>query len=186
MFYRKHFFWHYFTLFSPYILISTVLLLAILSRLNRVITINNIYKITLKNSFILLLIICLITNQNLPNEIDQIANKHISKKSYKVKIIKEFLDKEKISNGSLGFLAPENNYIHWKLDESRHGFPQKAVYRNIYNGKMDNLINKNQNLNYKFLLPTKTQLCETLKTSAPEYVITEKNDFSFNCLTKLI
>ena len=182
MFYRKHFFGHYFTLFSPYILISTVLLLAILSRLNRVITINNIYKITLKNSFILLLIICLITNQNLPNEIDQITNKHISKKSYKVKIIKEFLDKEKISNGSLGFLAPENNYIHWKLDESRHGFPQKAVYRNIYNGKMDNLINKNQNLNYKFLLPTKTQLCETLKTSAPEYVITEKNDFSFNCL----
>ena len=51
-------------------------------------------------------------------------------------------------------------------------------------GKMDTLINKYNRLNYQFLLPTKNQLCETLRTNAPEYLITEKNDYSFNCVRK--
>tara|TARA_Y100001968_G_scaffold314408_1_gene339705 strand:- start:667 stop:2292 length:1626 start_codon:yes stop_codon:yes gene_type:complete len=182
MFYRKHFFGHYFTLFSPYILISAVLLLALIMRLNKIISINKILKITIKSIFIMLLIICLITNQSLPNAINEITNKQTSNKSYKVQIIKEFLDQERSNEGSLSFLAPENNYIHWKLDESRHGFPQKAVYRNIFKGKMDNIITNHKKLNYKFLLPTKSKLCETLNTNAPKYIITENNDFSFNCL----
>ena len=130
----------------------------------------------------MLLIICLITNQSLPNTINEIINKNISNKTYKATLIKEFLDQEKMKNGDLGFLAPENNYIHWKLDESRHGFPQKAVFINIAKGKMDNLINKYKHLNYRFLLPTKNNLCKTLYKNAPMYIITEKNDYSFNCL----
>ena len=182
MFYKKHFFGHYFTLFSPYILICTVLLLSILIRLNRIININNILRTTFTSFFVALLIICLITNQSIPSAINEITNKKISNKSYKVELIKEFLVQERTKNKTLGFLAPENNYLHWKLNESRHGFPQKAVYRNILKGKMDNLITKNNKLNYKFLLPTKAELCQTLNANAPEYVITENNDFSYSCL----
>ena len=47
---------------------------------------------------------------------------------------------------------------------------------------MDNLITNNNKLNYKFLLPIKAELCNTLNANAPEYVITENNDFSYNCL----
>ena len=47
---------------------------------------------------------------------------------------------------------------------------------------MDNLITNNQKLNYKFLLPTKAELCQTLNANAPEYIITENNDFSYSCL----
>ncbi len=182
MFYKKHFFGHYFTLFSPYILICTVLLLSILIRLNRIININNILRTTFTSFFVALLIICLITNQSIPSAINEITNKKISNKSYKVELIKEFLVQERTKTKTLGFLAPENNYLHWKLNESRHGFPQKAVYRNIIKGKMDNLITKHNKLNYKFLLPTKAELCQTLNANAPEYVITEKNDFSYSCL----
>ena len=182
MFYKKHFFGHYFTLFSPYILICTVLLLSILTRLNRIIKIHNILKTTFTSVFVALLIICLITNQSIPSAINEITNKKISNKSYKVELIKEFLVQERTKNKTLGFIAPENNYLHWKLNESRHGFPQKAVYRNIIKGKMDNLITNNNKLNYKFLLPTKAELCQTLNANAPEYVITENNDFSYNCL----
>jgi len=182
MFYKKHFFGHYFTLFSPYILICTVLLLSILTRLNRIINIHNILKSTFTSVFVALLIICLITNQSIPSAINEITNKKISYKSYKVELIKEFLVQERTKTKNLGFLAPENNYVHWKLNESRHGFPQKAVYRNIIKGKMDNLITNNNKLNYKFLLPTKAELCQTLNANAPEYVITENNDFSYNCL----
>ena len=182
MFYKKHFFGHYFTLFSPYILICTVLLLSILTRLNRIINIHNILKTTFTSVFVALLIICLITNQSIPSAINEITNKKISNKSYKVELIKEFLVQERTNTKNLGFLAPENNYLHWKLNESRHGFPQKAVYRNIIKGKMDNLITNNNKLNYKFLLPTKAELCQTLNANAPEYVITENNDFSYNCL----
>ncbi len=132
----------------------------------------------------MLLIACLITNQSLPNTVDEILNTKITKKSYKLDLIKDFISQERIDNENLGFLAPNNNYIHWKLDESRHGFPQKAVFRNITEGKMDDLINKNKKLNYRFLLPNKDNLCETLNTKGPNYLITEINDYSFNCMKK--
>ena len=182
MFYRKHFFGHYFTLFCPYILITAVILLAITARLNKLTYNLNILKQTIKSFSILLLIVCLITNQSFPNIISELVDNKISSKSYKVNLIKEFFEKERIKNKNFGFLAPENNYIHWKLDESRHGFPQKAVFRNIAKGKMDDLIKLHRNLNYKFLLPTKSQLCQTLNRNAPQYIITERNDYSFNCL----
>ena len=184
MFYRKHFFGHYFTLFCPYILITLVILLAIIARLNKIIYSFNILKQAIKSLSIMLLIVCLITNQSLPNIIGELVENKIPIKSEKVNLIKEFFNKEKGKNGTLGFLAPENNYIHWKLDEPRHGFPQKAVFRNIATGKMDNLIKRHDKINYKFLLPTKNQLCETLNESAPEYIITENNDYSFNCLSQ--
>ena len=182
MFYRKHFFGHYFTLFTPYALISFVLLLAIFTRLDKLISNFYTLKNTIKSIFIILLITCLITNQSIPNAINEIINKNNSAKSYELKLIKDFITNEKIENGDISFLAPNNNYIHWKLNESRHGFPQKAVFRNIAEGKMDSLINKNNSLYYKFLLPTENQLCEILKTNAPEYLITEKNDYSYNCI----
>ena len=128
------------------------------------------------------LITCLITNQSIPRSISEIFNNKISSKSYKVKLIKEFIDQEKTKSGTFEFLAPQNNYIHWKLDESRHGFPQKAIVRNIAEGKIDKLINENNKLNYKFLLPTSNLLCETLNNNSPQYIITENNDYSFNCL----
>ena len=132
----------------------------------------------------MLLIVCLFTNQSLPNTINELVSDKISRKSYKLELIKEFINQERRNNGKIGFLAPENNYIHWKLDESRHGFPQKAVFRNIAKGKMDNLINQNNKLNYKFLLPTQNQLCGTLNTNGPNYIITKNKDYSFNCLIK--
>ena len=184
MFYKKHFFSHYFTLFSPYIFISTVLFLALIARVSKLI--NNFYilKYTIKSIFIFSLIICLITNQSLPNTISEILNKNTTNKSYKLNLTKEFLDQERINIDDFGFLAPNDNYIHWKLNESRHGFPQKAVFRNIATGRMDKLINKFDGLNYKFLLPNKAQLCETLSKHGPEFIITERNDYSFNCLKK--
>tara|TARA_B100001250_G_C19798578_1_gene789902 strand:- start:1210 stop:2559 length:1350 start_codon:yes stop_codon:yes gene_type:complete len=184
MFYRKHFFGHYFTLFSPYILISIVILLAVITRISKLIHNFHIIKISIRSISMILLIVCLITNQSVINALNEVFSKKVSTKSYKVKLIKDFIDKEKVENESFNFLAPENNYIHWKLDQSRHGFPQKAVFRNISQGKIDDIINKNSKLNYKFLLPSKKQLCETLNKNAPQYIITKNNDYSFRCLTQ--
>ncbi len=182
MFYRKHFFGHYFTLFCPYILITIVILLAILAKLNRIIQNFKILKKIIKSIFIILLVGCLITNQSIPNTINELYKRKPSEKSRKVQLIKEFVDDKRLKNEKIGFLVPESNYIHWKLDESRHGFPQKAVFINIAKGRMDSVIDKYDKLNYSFLLPTKTRLCKTLNLNAPEYVITKKNDYSFNCL----
>ena len=132
----------------------------------------------------MLMITCLITNQSLPNTLKEIFTDKITLKSYKLDLIKDFITQERIQDKNYGFLAPNNNYFHWKLDESRHGFPQKAVLRNIADGKMDVLINKHKKLDYKFLLPNKDQICETLNTNGPEYLITEKNDYSYNCMKK--
>ncbi|WP_269612686.1 hypothetical protein [Prochlorococcus marinus] len=182
MFYRKHFFGHYFTLFSPYITVSMVLFLALITKLDKIIYNYQIFKIIIKNIFIILLITCLITNQSIPGALSEIFDKKISSKSYKVKLVKDFINQEKLKSENVGFLAPEDNYIHWKLDESRHRFPQKAIFRNISEGKMDKVINENKNLDYKFLLPTRIKLCETLNKYSPQYIITRNNDYSFNCL----
>ena len=130
----------------------------------------------------ILLITCLITNQTIPGAIGEIFNNKISDKLYKVKLINDFIDQEKLSGENVEFLAPEDNYVHWKLNESRHGFPQKAIFRNISEGKMDKVINENKHLDYKFLLPTRIKLCETLNRYSPNYIITRNNDYSFNCL----
>ncbi len=185
MFYRKHFFGHYFTLFCPYILIVFVILIAMLYKINKLIYNYNIYKQAIKSFSIMLLIACLLTNQSLPDTINEFADNKTSSKSYKLELIKEFINKERLENKNLGFLAPENNYIHWQLGESRHGFPQKAVFRNISTGKMDGMVKQHNKLNYKFLLPTSTDLCGTLNSKAPKYIITKNNDFSFNCLNKV-
>ena len=182
MFYRKHFFGHYFTLFTPYILISFVILLSLIARLNKTITNLIFFKVITKSIFSMLLIVCLITNQSLPKTLNELTGKKESSKSFKVQLIKEFIDQKRIKNEKIGFLAPNSNYIHWKLDESRHGFPQKAVFRNISKGKMDDLIIKYQMLDFNFLLPTKNKLCQTLIKNAPQYIITENNDYSFQCL----
>ena len=182
MFYRKHFFGHYFTLFSPYITVSMVIFLALITKLDKIIYNYQIFKITIKNVFIILLITCLITNQSIPGALSEIFNNKISSKSYKVQLVKDFINQEKLKSENVGFLAPEDNYIHWKLDESRHRFPQKAIFRNISEGKMDKVINENKSLDYKFLLPTSIKLCETLNKYSPKYIITRNNDYSFNCL----
>ena len=49
----------------------------------------------------------------------------------------------------------------------------------------DDLINENSELNYNFLLPTSNQLCDTLNSEGPQYIITSNNDFSFNCLREV-
>jgi len=156
--------------------------MGIFTRLDKIIANFFILKNTIKSIFIILLITCLITNQSIPNAIKEIFNKKTSTKSYKLELIKDFITQEKTENGNIGFLVPNNNYIHWKLNESRHGFPQKAVFRNIAEGKMDIISKNEKSLNYNFLLPTSNQLCETLKTNAPEYLITEKNDYTYICL----
>ena len=184
MFYKKHFFSHYFTLFSPYIYVSIVLLLAVSARINNLIYNYYTFRFTIKSIFLVSLIGCLITNQSLPNTFDEILNKNISSKSYKLKLLDDYFTKEKVKNKNVSFLAPNDNYIHWNLDESRHGFPQKAVFRNISNGKMDYLISKFKRLDYKFLLPEKKNLCKVLNKNAPEYIITQYNDYSFKCLQK--
>ena len=52
-------------------------------------------------------------------------------------VIEKFIKKERALNRNIKFLFPLNNYFHWKLSESRHGFPLAAVYRNISQGKLD-------------------------------------------------
>ena len=184
MFYRKHFFGHYFTLFSPYITVSMVLFLALITKLDKIIYNYQILKIIIKNIFIILLITCLITNQSIPGALSEIFDNKISIKSYKIQLVKDFINQEKLKSENIGFLAPEDNYIHWQLDESRHRFPQKAIFRNISEGKMDKVINENKKLGYKFLLPTRIKLCDTLNKYSPQYIITRNNDYSFNCLTQ--
>ncbi len=125
--------------------------------------------------------VCILTDKSLPNAILEITYGNGNDKTAKLSLVRTFLDSQK-SNKDKKFLFPENNYSHWKLDESRHGFPQKIVYRNIKNGKMENVSKVYKEHNQAFLLPGKNELCTVLLNKAPYIVFTYDNSFTSNCL----
>ena len=68
------------------------------------------------------------------------------------------------------FLAPENMYLHWKLNESRHGFPHAANTNQIYDGLWANTTGT-----FVFRTPnSQNAYCQEVKKSAIELIVLSK------------
>jgi len=68
------------------------------------------------------------------------------------------------------FLAPEDMYLHWKLNESRHGFPHAANTSHIYNGLWADTTGT-----YVFRKPNnQNAYCQEVKKSAIELIVLSK------------
>jgi len=78
------------------------------------------------------------------------------------------------------FLAPHNAYIHWKLNESRHGFPTPAHTMHIEWGWWENFPTSNN-----FFTPKNyVQYCQEIVNSRIELILIEPNSPIFGCLEK--
>ena len=79
------------------------------------------------------------------------------------------------------FLAPENMYVHWKLKESRHGFPHAANTIHIFNGLWSHTGGI-----HSFRHPTSTEAyCVELIQSPVEAVILRNDSELQPCFSNL-
>ncbi len=179
-FYNKHFWGHYFNFFTPYACISIAYIIVITLRYDQINSNNRLKHI--RNIFLVIIMTAsILTDKSLTKAIIEVTYGNGHNKIQKLSLVQSVLHSEK-SNKDIDFLFPENNYIHWKLDQSRHGFPQKIVYRNITNGKMEKVSNAYNEQKNNFLLPSKNDLCSVIIKKAPDIVFTYENSFTAKCL----
>lgn len=71
------------------------------------------------------------------------------------------------------FFAPTNDYVHWKLEESRHGFPNSFMVGQIVSGKWGKL----PEVSYTFRTPKNAEeLCNQILESSIELVVLPIDD----------
>lgn len=96
-------------------------------------------------------------------------------------VTKKVLEARKLLRLELDFLYVTNMYVHWKLSESRHGFPHAANIDHIGRGWWDKLERTNI-LNFPY---SREDLCNKLQHSEIHIIFTELNSFSFECMNQI-
>lgn len=70
------------------------------------------------------------------------------------------------------FFAPTSDYVHWKLQESRHGFPNSFMVNQIVSGRWETL----PHFSYSFRTPKNAdELCDEMLDSSIELVVLPLN-----------
>ena len=181
MFLTRHFWDHYHQFFIPYSSVSLGITIALVSSILR----NNIsIRLLSKSSlFSFMLIICLVLGARLEilkvfYELSQINISHSD--NNRVSYIKNYL-KERYSKGEpTDFLDVRGMYSHWKLNESRHGFPPAANVNNIYRGDWKNVKN-----GLDFVPYTKEALCKMFYEKSPSIIFVEEFSEAEKCLASV-
>ena len=171
----RHFWPHYQQLFAPYIALS--LTLAITYVYN-----NDFVKVKLKGTPIaisLLIIISLILFMRY--EIAKSPRNFTKPHAHYLysEYVKELVKDRKKQGLPADFLHVNSMYFHWKLGESRHGFPSAANIEHINWGWWAKL-DKNETNN---LYTTSDELCQAFQKKGPTLIFIERNSLSFNCLS---
>jgi len=175
----RHFHFHYLSLFNGYISLAAGIYLGLLMKLFRL---NNLFKLF----FLIIGFFTILISEEFKNPI---KNKISINQKYEWNIINKFIENEKANKNDIEFLFPVSNFYHWKLSQSRLGFPRASVYKHITEGKVDKVLDEFPNLKYDYILTKKEDLCKELIKKGPELIITkyEKDNhgkFTFECLDK--
>ena len=165
---KKHFWSHYYQLFLPFIAFSLSFLLSFLViKLPLLINLRSINKSMI--NFILIFLMT-ISSLEVKNSAKSFTNyKKIHPLEIQVKDIRKYIDLREKNNLGKDFLHISNMYVHWKLDESRYGFPHAANIGHISSNKWKNL-----NDFYDFKLPkNKDDICKQLNESGISIIFTD-------------
>lgn len=184
-FLSRHYFDHYSNLLSPYVVFSLYFILVsiLISFKNR--KINIIFIKNLSKIFFIFMLTIFFTfkSQFLFSTFSYYNKNLLIKKESDYQALKVFIDSER-ELSKTDFLFPLNNYIHWKMNESRKGFPMAAVFKNITKGNFDKVYLKTKNLYYEYLLSDKKSLCRKLSENGTDIIISYYGDFTYQCLDR--
>ena len=166
---NKHFWDHYYQLFIPFIAFTLAFLLSFLViKLPLIIDLKRINKYTI--NFILIFLIA-ISSLEVKNSAKSFSNYNkIHPMEIQVNDIRKYIDQREKNNLGKDFLHISNMYVHWKLDESRYGFPHAANIGHIIENKWSNLKDF-----YDLTLPkNKYDICKEINDSGISNIFTDK------------
>ena len=175
----RHFWPHYVQLFAPFTALSLAFSLSYISGRSLL----NV-KINLGRSLALsltIVILVLFTRNEIISSFKSIKSYLIPhSQSALLKDVKIILQNRSLLGQSTDFLdASETGmYVHWKLGESRHGFPNATNIDHIFKGWLVNL-KKSDRVEFS---STPTQICRQLLERGPSIVFSETGSPVTKCL----
>ncbi len=175
---NKHFWDHYHQFFIVFSSLSLCFAISLISR-SELIDLNviKIYK-NFFGKFILILLLLSLTRTEISKTayyLSKVPSLHPHQN--KLEQIKLFLSKRKSKEEETDFLDPQGMYSHWKLEESRHGFPVALVVDNIFRGEWSGVDRVLDVIPY-----TRQQLCKKLQNDAPSIIFIEEDSEEEQCL----
>ena len=176
----KHYYPHYQQLFVPFI----NFFLSIYCLLGRSKFLVD-GKISTHKVFTILLVLALITSSRLEiysilKSVSKINQLHPHENT--LTDIKVILNEHLKTEDSISFLDTSHMYSHWRLNQSRHGFPHAANFRHIEIGRWDKLNSESKKLtNFPY---SSDEICHKLKLAGPNIIFTKNNTIAQKCLSK--
>ena len=171
----KHFWGNYIILYIPFCILAFTILfrLILIFDLDKVLKKHNLYS----NLILTLLSISLVVGGD--NSIKSFQSLFVKDNNA---FYSRFVEIEKYlskSNNNKSFLALDDMYVHWKLRESRHGFPHAAHIRHISRGWWEEIESNN-----KLKTPSNNNdLCKMLNKEGPDIIFDKADTKLLNCLS---
>lgn len=173
----RHYWGHYQELFIPYIIFSTAFILAcVLSERS-----SGLFDFSV--SLKLLLLLLFLVSSPIAKDIAINAYNLMHSSIYihpdedALILVKKTLDHQ--PKNQRNFICPQSMYIHWRLNESRHGFPHTANTIHI----IDYMWWKNVRVPYGFKMPiNKSQYYQMMDMSGPLFVFDLVQSSSVACM----
>lgn len=168
----RHFWPHYLEMFIPFIVIGYMFII------KEIISVfNAVFTYCIKHLYYLIILIgtistCFGISQS-------VVDNHPSMQ--KLDLVKAVLTERVMNNSPRDFIYLSNMYVHWKLQESRHGFPHAANIDHINRQWWIN-VQKSNIIDFPY---TKQQICSKLTYSNIAVIFTEIGSSEYECMLKL-
>ena len=99
--------------------------------------------------------------------------------------VRDLLNQYKSVYGNeISFLAPESNFLHWRLNESRHGFPIGSIYTSLANNRknINQIPEKLIRKNIPFIFAKQKNLCKEILNNSPDLLLIKTSSFEEKCI----
>ena len=185
---KRHFWDHYAVFFAPFAIFTVAFIFANIYNLKLV----NFKEVSLKRFFILFALIfpfyliyplhsvILDINYEFKNlyVYRNIINNQVNEVSDLVNQYKSVYGNE------ISFLAPESNFLHWRLNESRHGFPISSIYTSLANNRknINQIPEKLIRKNIPFIYAKQKNLCKEILNNSPDLLLIKPSSFEEKCI----
>ena len=174
---NKHFWPHYIQFYSGYSALSIFFLTIIFNKFY-----SPIFNFKLKkpiNFCLVIVLIVFIGRFEFTKAIYKfgvIGRDHIMQTKYE--LVNKFVEQRDSSDKKSDFLYPQGIYVHWKLNESRYGFPHSAHFSRIEKGYWNQIkLGVKDKEDY-----SPVGFCKMLRDDAPTLIFAEKGSYEFKCL----
>lgn len=185
---KRHFWDHYSVFFAPFAIFTVAYIFANIYNLKLI----NFKEVPLKRFFILFALIfpfyLIYPLHSVILDINyEFKNLYVYRNmiNNEVNEVRDLVNQYKpVYGNEISFLVPDSNFLHWRLSESRHGFPIASIYKSLANnrGTIDQLPEKLIRKNIPFVFAKQRNLCKEILDKSPELLLIKPSSFEEKCI----